>query len=237
MHEVDPDGNVCHLTGYELPVDAAEPSMDVDLAALLGEDLAGRLQALFDGGPGKDKKITFPAPADKEERTMIHKGIRAAFDGLTSQTIPATPESTAEAPHGTFEVRYPLSKGRQKTENRWPGTRPQYCHFLLYKCNKDTMSAAIIISKLLKVKPMQIMFAGTKDKRGVTVQRVCLRRYTANRLRNLNRDLQGMCLGNFSYGPDPLKLGDLQGNRFAIVLRRVDATAETMTQVSSFTTL
>ena len=41
--------------------------------------------------------------------------------------------------------------------------------------------------------------AGTKDKRGITVQRVTASRIKADRMRQLNRILQGMKVGNFSY--------------------------------------
>ncbi len=41
--------------------------------------------------------------------------------------------------------------------------------------------------------------AGTKDKRGITVQRITGYRLKAERMKTLNRTLRGMQVGNFSY--------------------------------------
>ena len=46
-----------------------------------------------------------------------------------------------------------------------------------------------------------------------------MRRITATRLAALNQCLKNMQLGNFTYVPHPLKLGDLKGNRFSLALR------------------
>ena len=69
--------------------------------------------------------------------------------------------------------------------------------------------------------PGTITTAGTKDKRGVTVQRIRAFKVTAERLAGLNPSLRGMQLGNFEYVANPLKLGMLAGNRFVVVLRCV----------------
>lgn len=65
--------------------------------------------------------------------------------------------------------------------------------------------------------------AGTKDKRGVTCQRVTAWKVLASRLRALNKRLMGIKLGNFKYVDKQLELGDLHGNRFTVVLRNVTA--------------
>lgn len=44
-------------------------------------------------------------------------------------------------------------------------------------------------------------------------------RITAQRLAHLNKCLMNFKLGNFSYQKNPLKLGELQGNHFTVVLR------------------
>lgn len=227
VHEVDPDGNVCRLTTFDLPVDAVEPApVGVDLAALVGAERMAEISKLHTDGPSK-ARVVFPAPADKTQRTQIHKAIRASLPGLVSQTRPAT-DDNPDAPDGTFVIMHPDSRGKRKADNRWPENRGQFCHFLLYKANKDTMSAANIITKKLRCKPGQLLFAGTKDKRGVTVQRMCIKRYAADRLRQVNRALQGMSLGNFSYQSHGLNMGELSGNRFAVALRRVEGDKESI---------
>lgn len=63
--------------------------------------------------------------------------------------------------------------------------------------------------------------AGTKDKRGVTTQRCTVFRVQPDQLRNLNRKLNGIKLGNFKFVNERLGLGDLKGNKFVVVLRDV----------------
>lgn len=49
---------------------------------------------------------------------------------------------------------------------------------------------------------------------------VCYR-ITAERILHLNKCLMNFRLGNFSYKKHPLKLGELRGNHFTVVLRSV----------------
>lgn len=53
----------------------------------------------------------------------------------------------------------------------------------------------------------------------VTVGLFLFFRITAQRLAHLNKCLMNFKLGNFSYKNHPLKLGELQGNHFTVVLR------------------
>lgn len=66
--------------------------------------------------------------------------------------------------------------------------------------------------------PRSVTYAGNKDRRAVTSQRICLVRMEADRLRSLFYN-EKTVFGNYEYRKEPLKLGDLQGNRFRIALR------------------
>lgn len=61
------------------------------------------------------------------------------------------------------------------------------------------MEAINVLAKLLKTGNKSFSYAGTKDKRGITVQRVVARRIAPNRLAGLNKILDRMKLGNFEY--------------------------------------
>ena len=65
-------------------------------------------------------------------------------------------------------------------------------------------------------------FCGTKDKRGITTQRVSAYRISQERLAGLNKSLRGIRLGDFSYQKERLQLGDSSGNHFSIVIREVE---------------
>jgi len=79
------------------------------------------------------------------------------------------------------------------------------------------MHIFIFCGLICRVKNIDV--AGTKDKRAVTTQLATVYRVEMEKLAELNNRLIGIKLGDFSYCNAELKLGDLQGNRFTIVLR------------------
>ncbi|KAH9289310.1 hypothetical protein KI387_033427, partial [Taxus chinensis] len=107
--------------------------------------------------------------------------------------------------------------------DEWPEDRGKFLRFHLCKENKDTQEALIVIGKMLGVQARSFGFAGTKDKRAVTTQRVTVFKQKASRLAALNNRLYGIKVGDFCYVRDGLVLGQLSGNRFTITLRGVVA--------------
>lgn len=83
------------------------------------------------------------------------------------------------------------------------------------------MDAINLLSKLLKIKTGVFGYAGTKDRRAVTTQWISAYRVRAEQLQSLNSSLRNLCLGNFKYCKEPLKLGSLSGNHFVITLRSI----------------
>lgn len=110
------------------------------------------------------------------------------------------------------------SKGKPS----WEDLGGKYLHFSLYKENKDTMEAISWLSKQVRMKPRAFQFAGTKDRRAVTVQRVSVDRVLINAMISAGRTLRNAHIGNFEYRPHSLKLGELNGNEFVITLRDCD---------------
>lgn len=109
--------------------------------------------------------------------------------------------------------------GQQKGKLGWEQLGGEYLHFTLYKENKDTMEIINFISARTKRKHKDFTFAGTKDRRAVTAQRVSAFRMTAEQLAQMNKDLYGAKVGNFKHEKHDLQLGDLSGNEFLITLR------------------
>lgn len=104
----------------------------------------------------------------------------------------------------------------------WEELGGNYLHFSLYKENKDTMEAISWLSKQVRMNPRSFQFAGTKDRRAVTVQRVSVDRVLVNAMISAGRTLKNAYIGNFEYRPRPLQLGELTGNEFVITLRDCD---------------
>ena len=109
--------------------------------------------------------------------------------------------------------------GRGYGKLGWQELGGEYLHFTLYKENKDTMELMYHLASQLKLHVKGFQFAGTKDRRGVTVQRVSVFRVQAERMAGLNKALKNAAVGGFKYEPNGLSLGDLSGNEFVITLR------------------
>ena len=104
----------------------------------------------------------------------------------------------------------------------WEELGGKYLHFSLCKENKDTMEVISWLSKQVRMSPKSFQFAGTKDRRAVTVQRVSVDRVLVNAMISAGRTLRNAHIGNFEYRPHPLQLGELTGNEFVITLRDCD---------------
>lgn len=127
---------------------------------------------------------------------------------------------------------YPGGRG-EKTPR---GTYPPYIHFTLQKTNRDTQDALSHLSRVLHVNVKDLSVAGTKDKRGVTVQRVSLKRGNKTvedvwKMANgqggrkslkealTERGERGIRIADLNYRKASLELGMLKGNAFLITLR------------------
>lgn len=176
----------------------------------------------------KDYGIVKSAPVmDRDVRTKIHHAIREVFNScLETSTdennailISAMPQKS------DWTARTPVNRSnREKSSHQkgklgWQELGGEHLHFTLYKENKDTMEVILYLAKLLKMKPQAFQFAGTKDRRGVTAQRVSVYRVFADRMMSVGHTLRNAKVGNFEYQPSSLQLGQLTGNEFVITLR------------------
>lgn len=104
----------------------------------------------------------------------------------------------------------------------WPGGENRFVRFALYKENVDTHNAITNLASKMRLSHKLFSVAGTKDKRGVTVQYATAYRVLPSRLAAVSKTMRNIKLGNYSYVGEQLKLGDLQGNRFEIILRAIN---------------
>lgn len=164
---------------------------------------------------------------DRELRTKLHQDMRRIFSSkLETSTdkdgfikIFAAAKQRAPGPRGDMYANQKQPRNQQKGKLGWAELGGEHLHFSLYKENKDTMEVISYVSMRLGMKPRAFSFAGTKDRRGVTVQRVSTFRKHADQLAFLNRDMRGSRIGDFTYEKHGLELGDLTGNEFLITLR------------------
>jgi len=218
---------------------------------LSGEDAAALRAWLLAAQAGPPPPpLTLSPLADKAARAALHAAASAHLPWGESDTAGA--EGGAGAPREggrALSVRLHAARGSVlRPRPREPGGRkrarpaaveaalfgggglgppPPGAHlsFVLCKENVETHAALALLGSLLRVAPRAFGTAGTKDKRGVTCQRVTLPRGQPAALAALNARLCGMRVGNFRYTDAQLGLGQLAGNAFAVTLRDVTADA------------
>ncbi|CCH59996.1 hypothetical protein TBLA_0C01830 [Henningerozyma blattae CBS 6284] len=246
VNEIDKQGNVVNLTdkGFNMPKKAKqspeenkknreeelakrhsftpESESRAQLVELLGEEDVSKIEEVYREAVSMETTKTFD---DKTERTKIHHLLRAAFNNeLESVTTDSNSFKIARSNNKSRVNKKELverTKDANGVENWGYGPTKEFLHFTLHKENKDTMDAVNIIAKLLRFPTRVIRFAGTKDRRGVTCQRLSISKLSVDRLNALNRTLKGMTVGGFKYEDVSLNLGELQGNEFVIVIRDV----------------
>eukprot|EP01135_Chromosphaera_perkinsii_P002574 Nk52_evm90s224 gene=Nk52_evmTU90s224 len=218
VNEIDMDGNIVHLTDVTTLPDPEEGNK-VEAALKdfsMPKEFTDKCDALSEEAEGE---FYFDSPDDKEERFKVHQFVRANYPKLGS---------SVEDVDGVRKFKIVVTKGQKKRRSNailFPKGKP-YTTFVLYKENRETMNAVGEISQFLNCKPRTFTWAGTKDKRGCTVQLMSGFKVDPRRLKGLNGKIHGLCLGNFRFSKTPLKLGNLKGNHFGIVLRNITTSKE-----------
>jgi hypothetical protein len=200
---VPPTPNVMSVTG--IPALPAQVQPYVSAVSLINDTAEVE-------HPNKKPKIETPPPA-------------AA--AASSEPVPVV------LPDRKIRLRFAVMLSKNDRDGRvqtWPRDRPDYLRFTLYKENLGTMEALQLLSTQLRLNLKLFGFAGTKDKRAITTQYVTAFKVPAEKFRHLTQAGMGAhCLakaGDFAYVPKPLRLGDLNGNEFKLVIRNVTGIEE-----------
>lgn len=164
--------------------------------------------------------------SDKDDRTKAHQATRRIFLGRIETETEQDETITIKAAPPQVRNNRGGQGGRNNNSGRggkgkvgWNELGGEYLHFTLYKENKDTMEVISYVGSQLKLHPKNFGFAGTKDRRAVTVQRVSAKRVRVEQLARLRKNLRNAEIGDFKYERNGLELGDLLGNEFTITLR------------------
>ncbi|XP_014255801.1 pseudouridylate synthase 7 homolog [Cimex lectularius] len=219
VHEIDLKGNVVQLTSFDTPPFEEDTGKDIPCEnykdLIKPEDMTELNKIMND-----EQQISYEIDVTgmtKKERENMHKTIKYMFDNkLYSNTKSKTTDDVTK----TFLV---VKKCSQKPDrSSWPEHVGRYLHFTLYKENMDTTLVVNTISQNLRLRPNHITYAGIKDKRGKTSQRMCIKMRKAQELVRMKKFLRQASFGNFSYETAPLRLGDLSGNQFTLAIRNIE---------------
>jgi len=105
-----------------------------------------------------------------------------------------------------------------------PEGKGKYLHLELEKINKDLHSVVKMLGRKLHSSGRRIGYAGLKDKRAVTCQRISVFEPDAELLEKVY--LKGVRLRNAKWSDEEIDLGKLEGNRFTITIRDIDLSEE-----------
>ncbi|MBW3001976.1 tRNA pseudouridine(13) synthase TruD [Candidatus Woesearchaeota archaeon] len=105
-----------------------------------------------------------------------------------------------------------------------PEEKGKYTYFLLKKKNYNTIRAIEHVANALHINPKKFGFAGNKDKIAITEQTCSVPEVSKDRLEKVElRDIELKFLGK---GREPISLGDLEGNKFEIIVRNIEKKPE-----------
>jgi len=96
----------------------------------------------------------------------------------------------------------------------------KFIYLLLKKTNRNTLDCVREIARQLGLKEKDIGFAGSKDKNAVTSQLISIKNVSKDKISKINVD--NCELKVLGFGNKPISLGDLEGNKFEIVVRDLD---------------
>lgn len=221
VYEIDTEGEVIRLTDTAAPEEEETVQQVTDIISASDIELLKKLSS----DEASQPVVIEVTNKDKNARRQIHEAIRQNFPGLDSTTENRDSLSVIVVKKVNSRVR--------KIRQQWPASRGNYTHFVLYKENRDTQDAINAVGSILRLPPKSFSYAGTKDKRAKTTQIVSGYRVSANSLLTINEKSKFMKVGNIKYKDQPVKLGDLSGNKFVIILRRLQGSFEQVEQAMS----
>ena len=230
VYEIDKSGEIVKLDNQEIPKDsddAIDPDPEVIYSELTNEQkaLINEIDFSMIKMVNKDKTSFDPikinvSEIDKDGRKEIHNIIKK-FSNIDSNT---TEEDS---------VKYIVARPKKKSSgwSNWPRERPKYLHFSLYKENMEVSEAISLLANKCRSQEKYFGFAGTKDRRGRTLQKVSVSMVSAQQIIGAAKNIFKIKVGNFRYDKKEIRLGDLTGNRFEILIRNVDISKSTIEPV------
>ena len=164
----------------------------------------------------------------KEQRSLFHTSIRIAFSGqFDSKYKPDNEEMFITSTSSSSKQRQ-----RLQLNQRWDRSKSNYIHFTAIKSSMTTTELIQKLAKSTGLLSNRFEFCGTKDKKAVTAQRISVWRidpqvaqeklleYYGYNNNSSSQSLIHLC--DFDMNPqhdEPMKLGDISGNFFALKLR------------------
>lgn len=201
------DNKVVELTDKTLTLQEKQKKDENPLEMLkefYSEDIIKKIEVYINS---KEGELLLSSETDKEKRSKIHGFFKKNFNFIESDTFQG-------------QIRLRFKKDVDTKRSQWPKGIGNYLEFVLVKSNIDNHQVIHELSNYFGVNKKMFSWAGTKDKRAITTQKITAYKLLMDRFQRI--DINGCEFGNFRYVDQQLKLGDLKGNRFSLALRQIE---------------
>ncbi|MGD2073070.1 MAG: tRNA pseudouridine(13) synthase TruD [Candidatus Thorarchaeota archaeon] len=146
------------------------------------------------------------------------------FDGVGGKLKTRFEDFIVEEIKPTGEILRTQEWSSSNAKHHVEGERDRYISFTLQKMGLSTFDVSRILGSALKIPSNFITYAGLKDKRAITAQAMSIPSRFYDALKSLN--LSNIALRDLKYSHHPVRIGDLWGNRFQILLRGLNVDCE-----------
>ncbi|CAG9825229.1 unnamed protein product [Phaedon cochleariae] len=224
VNEIDLDGNMAKLTNTRIPPDFFLKKIKVDFKDVEESPSQHIPQETWEG----IRKVVLSEAhiepvllemdgVSKEHRKEIHECVKCHFG---KKIISSTLDREGKR---FMQFKKYNKEDKHDTRLQWPEDKGEFVHFLVYKENMNTADACFELSQALKMSPSKFNHAGNKDRRSISTQWFSVKKVIPWKLAKRTEHIMKLKIGNYAFKDHPLKLGQLQGNKFRIALRNVTA--------------
>ncbi|NWS41801.1 PUS7L protein, partial [Probosciger aterrimus] len=169
----------------------------------------------------ENSTFSFEPDGDKEHRKVVHHFINRKF-GKLLETKSFTVSDVNDQPNMSIMVRF-REKGwsRKRSAGGIKEKQDLYTAFTLQKENLETLEAISCLAAELGVLSSDFSYTGIKDKKAITYQPMVVKKVTPERLKEIGSKMEkmGIRIHNIHSACQHLRLGQLKGNHFDIVVR------------------
>ncbi|XP_020372034.1 pseudouridylate synthase PUS7L isoform X1 [Rhincodon typus] len=194
-----------------------------ELCQLVSEEEANGFFGFLDSRD-RSSKFTFQSDQNKEHRKAIHHFVSKYFGKLVeTKSFLEQDGSSDKAAVITVRFRGKITSGRKRNANDCQAVPTTYTAFTLCKVNMETLEAIACLASELGVVASDFSYAGIKDKKAITSQSMVVKNVTINRLKAKQLSIQskGLNVYNLRRATEHLRIGQLKGNHFSIIIRNV----------------
>ncbi|NWS17260.1 PUS7L protein, partial [Pachyramphus minor] len=169
----------------------------------------------------ENSTFSFEPDGNKEHRKIVHHFLNRKF-GKLLETKSFTVTDVSDQPRMSIMVRFREKCGsRKRSAGGSQKNQDVYTAFTLQKENLETLEAIGLLAAELDVLPSDFSYSGIKDKKAITFQPMVVKKVTPERLKEIGNKMEkkGMRIYNIRSTYQHLRLGQLKGNHFDIVVR------------------